>query len=391
MDSAIFDDLKQTLATQGSAPAIDRLCTILRERKDYSGLFYALLLKKRHELGVSPVPTGPAQELPEWTHQPYEDAIRAAGRLVGGLYLDEGNIPQAWMYFRMLGEPDPIKAALDKVHPGEGEDCQQLVDIAFHQGVHPRKGFDMILERYGLCSAITTASGMEFPPGSEVREYCTKRLVRALYAELCERLKVDIERREGQAPAAQTVRELMAGRDQLFEDEFYHVDVSHLQAVVQMSVHLPRGQELQMARELCVYGQRLSPRFRQATDPPFEDHYADYGVYLATLAGDNVEGGIAYFRSKAENADPDTVGTFPAEVLVNLLLRLDRPGEALAVARRHLAAVDDRRLTCPGIQELCQRVNDYQTLAEVARERDDPVHFVAGLIAANNKQPAAGK
>jgi hypothetical protein len=387
MDAALFEELEQTLATKGSTTAIDRLCTLLRERKDYSGLFYALLMKKRHELGVSPLPTGPAQDLPERVHQPYEDAIREAGRLVGGLYLEEGNIPQAWAYFRMLGEPDPVKAALDRVQPGEGEDCQQLVDIAFHQGVHPTKGFDLILQRYGLCSAITTASGIEFPPGSEVRQHCIKRLVRALYAELCDRLKVDIERREGQAPAVHTVREIMAGRDYLFEDEFYHVDVSHLQAVVQMSVHLAAGEELQMARELCAYGQRLSPRFRHAGDPPFEDHYADYAVYLATLAGDRVDEGIAHFRRKAENADPDTVGTFPAEVLINLLLRLDRPGEALAAARRFLAKVDDRQLTCPGIQELCQRVNDYRTLAEVARERQDPVHFVASLIAANNSQP----
>ena len=31
--------------------------------------------------------------------------------------------------------------------------------------------------------------------------------------------------------------------------------------------------------------------------------------------------------------------------------------------------------------ELCQRAGDYNTLAEVAREQGDPVHFLAGLIA----------
>ena len=39
-------------------------------------------------------------------------------------------------------------------------------------------------------------------------------------------------------PTATTIRELMAGRDSLFADEFYHVDVSHLSSVVQMSLHL---------------------------------------------------------------------------------------------------------------------------------------------------------
>jgi len=382
MDPALFDELQTTLKQAGPEPAIDRLCTTLRERKDYSNLFYALLLKKRHQLGVSPVPTGPAQDLPGDTHAAYEDAIRDAGRLVGQLYLDEGNIPQAWVYYRMLGEPGPVADALDKVKPGEGDDVQQMVEIAYHHGVNPKRGFDLILERFGICSAITTASGHESPHGPAVREYCTKRLVKAQHKALAERLKADIVRREGKAPDTDSVRELIAGHDYLFEDEFYHIDVSHLGAVTQMSIHLPPGEELDKARELCAYGSRLSPRFQYPGEPPFENQYKDYAVYLAALAGEDVEKGVAYFRDKADNADPDEAGTRPAEVLVNLLLRLNRPAEALAVARIHLADADPRMITCPGVTELCQRAGDYKSLAEVAREQGDPVHFMAGLLAA---------
>jgi hypothetical protein len=70
-------------------------------------------------------------------------------------------------------------------------------------------------------------------------------------------------------------------------------------------------------------------------------------------------------------------------VLVNLLLRINRPAEALAMARLFLEGVDERQLTCPGVAELCRRVKDYRTLAEVARGRGDPVQFMAGLILAN--------
>jgi hypothetical protein len=382
MDQQLYDDLQQALTNKGPVAAIDRLCAVLRDRKDYSNLFYALLMKKRYELGVSPIPTGPAQELPAAVHEPYEEAIRQAGRLVGELFLQEDNIAHAWAFYRMLGEPEPVRAALEKARPGEGEDCQQLVDIAFHQGVHPRKGFDLILQHFGICSAITMLGGQEFPHGADIRDYCVKQLVRALSNELCERLKAEIVRQESKEPEAHSVRELMAGRDWLFQDDFYHIDVSHLGAVVQMSIHLEPGEELDLARALCAYGQKLSPKFQYASDPPFENQYKDYGIYLGVLAGDDVEGGLAHFRAKADEADPETVGTYPAEVLVNLLLRLNRPAEALAVARRHLASVDDRRLTCPGIVELCQRTGDYRTLAEVARQQDNPVHFVAGLIAA---------
>jgi hypothetical protein len=384
MDSATFDELQTTLRTEGPAAAIDRLCADLRERKEYGSLFYALLMKKRHQLGVSPIPTGPTQDVPEALQGEYEEAIRAAGRLVGQLYLDEGNIPGAWMYFRMLGEPQPVAEALEKAQPGEGEDCQQLVEIALHQGVHPRKGFDWILERYGLCSAITTAGNMDMSGAPDVREYCVRRLVRALYQELRERLSAEVARHEGKEPAAATVRELMAGRDWLFEEEFAHVDVSHLSSVVQMSIHLTPGEELNMARELCEYGQRLSSRFQYSSDPPFDDQYRDYGVFLAILAGDRVDEGIAHFRAKADSADPETVGTYPAQVLVNLLLRLDRPRQALEVARQHLAVPDSQPLSCPSITELCQRTHDYQALAEVARQQGDPVHFMAGLLAAGN-------
>jgi hypothetical protein len=386
MDQALFDDLQQTLTTNGPAAAIDRLCDQLREHKDYTSLFYALLMKKRHELGVSPVPTAPAQDLPKEAHAPFEEAIRDAARLVGRLHLDDGDIPQAWVYFRMIGEPQPVAEALARHEPAEGEDLQPLVHIAFYEGVNPRRGFEWILQRFGICNAITTMSSQgDLGQQPETRLHCTRQLVRALYAELRERLAAEIERREGKPPPESTVRGLMAGRDCLFEEEFAHIDTSHLNAVVQMSTVLDAGEEMQMARELCGYGQRLSPRLRYPSDPPFDDTYRDYGVFLAILSGDDVEAGLAHFRAKAEQADPETIGTYPAEVLVNLLLRLERPIEALGVARRYLAAADGRRLTCPSVSELCQRVQDYRTLAEVAREQGDAVHFVAGLIAGGAK------
>jgi hypothetical protein len=380
MDPAIFDELQLRLSRDGPDTAIERLCAIVRDRKDYASLFYALLLKKRHELGVSPVPTGSSQDLPEQVHAPYEDAIRAAARIVGRLYLDEGNIPHAWMYFRMIGEPEPVAQALEQVQPAEGDDLQRLIEIAYHHGVNPRKGFDLILERYGICNAITTVTSQEMSLPAEVRDYCLKRLVRALYHELQDRLTGEIVRREGSAPEPATVRALMADRAWLFEDEFYHIDISHLSAVVQMSIYLAAGDELNLARELCAYGQRLSPRFQQPGESPFEDLYRDYGVYLAILAGENVEQNLEHFRVKVDTADPESAGTRPAEVLVNLLLRLDRPGEALAVGRRHLTKVENRQLMCPGITELCQRAHDYGALAEVARAQDDPVHYLAGLL-----------
>jgi hypothetical protein len=386
MDSALFDELERTLAAEGPEAAIGRLCDRLRQQKDYASLFYSLLMRKRQQLGVSPIPTGPAAELPDSTHAEYEEAIRQAGRQVGQLYLQEGQLPQAWAYFRMLNEPEPMRAALEAYQPKEDEDLQSLVQIAFYEGVHPRKGFDWVLRRFGLCNAITTLSSQELPHPPDVRQYCIQSLVRALYAELQERLIADIKQQEGDKfppfDVKPSIRQLIEGRDWLFQDDSYHIDLSHLSSVAQMSMNLEPCSELDMARELCEYGRRLTGRFVSPGDPPFEDLYRAIGIYLAILAGDNIEEGLKYFRAQAEKADPETVGTYPAQVLVNLLLRLDRPAEALAAARKYLAGSDNRQLSCPSIVELCQKVGDYRTLAELAREQGDPVHFLAGLLAA---------
>ncbi|HEY7327692.1 MAG TPA: hypothetical protein VH592_08635 [Gemmataceae bacterium] len=389
MDSTLFNELQRALAAEGADAAVSRLCERLRENKDYASLFYGLLMRKRQQLGVSPVPTGPAADLPESAHAEYEEAIRQAGRHVGELYLQEGQLAQAWAYFRMLNEPEAVRRVLDAYEPKEDEDIQTLVQIAFYEGVHPRKGFDWILQRFGLCNAITTLSSQELAHPPEARQYCLQALVRALYTELRERLAAEIERHDGKPPAETSIRELIAGRDWLFGDDFYHIDLSHLSSVVQMSMHLTPCPELDMARELCEYGQRLSGRFVNPGDPPFEDLYRAIGIYLAILAGDNVEDGLAYFRHQAEQADPETIGTYPAQVLVNLLLRLERPAEALAVARKYLAAADNRQLSCPNIVELCRKVGDYRTLAEVSREQGDPVHFLAGLLAARDRTNSA--
>ncbi len=384
MDSTAFDEIERTLTHEGAPAAIDRLCQRLGAEKDYDGLFYALLLKKRHELGVSPIPTGPAQDLPAEIHGPYEEAIREAARQVGGLFVQAGHLPQAWAYYRMLGEPEPMRQALEAHVPGDGEDIHALVQIAFYEGVHPRKGFDWVLERFGLCSAITTlGSSGELPLPVEVRKDCIKALVRALHAELCERLSAEIERTEGRRPErGDDVGRLVAGRDWLFAEDCYHVDTSHLSSVVQMSLQLDPGPELELARQLCDYGARLSGRFLGQHEPPFEEFYHAHGLYLGAVAGERVGEAIEYFRNKLEQYDRTEIGTYPAEVLVNLLLRVNRPTEALAVARKHLAGCDARQLTCPGIAELCRQVKDYQTLAEAAREQGDAVHFLAGLLAA---------
>lgn len=385
MNNNHFEQLKKDLESKGTEAAIDSLCEVLRQQKDYHNLFYAILLKKRQQLGVNPIPTSPAQSLPESMHKDYEEGIREAAQTVGQLFLKDKNIPNAWSYYSMLGEIEPVARALDEYSPAEDDECDAIINIAYHQGANPRKGFDLILDQYGICSAITTLGGAQFPYGREDHVYCIKRVVRALYEELKERLITDIALEEKKRPdESQSVSELIQNRPFLFRDDIFHVDLSHLNAAVQMSVNLPPDcEEFQMAREMCEYGARLSTQFQYASEPPFEDQYKDYGIYLSILAGDNVEEGLEHFRQKVTPEMIEEYGTFPVQVLVNLLLKIGRDEEAVELAGRYLVSEDERQLSCPGIVELCERTKKFDKLAELAKQHNNLVHYLAGLIAAN--------
>jgi hypothetical protein len=394
MNSSLFDQLSLTLQQAGSDAAVGQLCEQLHNQGEFNALFYALLLQKRHQLNINPIPTGSADELPTELHESYEDAIKEAARRVGQLHLDAGNIPNAWVYFRMIGEPAPIRAALEASNPAEDEDIQSLIQVALYQGVHPIKGFDWVLTRYGTCNAITTIGSGELPMSPEERQLCIRALVRTLYGDLRERLAGEIAAKWGSAPSvadappntAGVVQSLITDRDWLFAEDAYHIDTSHLSSVVQMAMTLDACAELGLARELCAYGAKLTGRFMGQDEPPFENGYADYGIYLAILAGEKVEEGVAHFTKKLHSDDPDgdDTGTYPAEVLVNLLLKLNRGNEAIEVARKHLTGAErqGRQLTCPNLNELCQKFKAYQTLADVAKELNDPVFYLAGLLAA---------
>src|SRR5262249_53914310 len=188
-------------------------------------------------------------------------------REVGQLYLKEGNIAGAFHHYRIIGETQPVREALAGHAPAEDEDMDALIRISLYEGVLPRRGFDWVLDRFGICSAITTLGGQQLPLGPEDRRYCICRIVHHLYEELSDRVAADIERREGTATEVArphpkgTLRKLIAGRDWLFGDDCYHVDLSHLSSAVQMSLDLEPGEDMELARELCAYGMKLSSAF----------------------------------------------------------------------------------------------------------------------------------
>jgi hypothetical protein len=387
IETAPFDALDEALRDGGPGAAIDRLLAHLEAHGPPRALLDAMLLKARHDLGLPPILDGGLAELPEPQRARYEDRYVAAIRHVGSKLLDEGDVVGAWPYFRLLGESGPIQRALEDYRPAEADEgLGPIVDVAFNQGAHPRRGFELILEHYGICSAITAFEHL--PPDEAVRVPCVERLVRTLHEQLTNSLRADLARRGQVVPREGTpIAQLVAGRPWLFADDAYHIDVSHLGSVVRLAPLATDPEALRLALDLTAYGRELSPRYRYEGDPPFEDLYEDHAVYLGALGGEGVDAAAAHFRGKLPPPDPDgapaATATVPAQVLVRLLERADRLDEAIAVATEHLAGVPDGALFCSPLAVLCRRAGRLDHLAAQARRRGDLVPYAAALLQQN--------
>jgi hypothetical protein len=378
METDTFDSLERALETGGMTGGFDFLRGRFLEEKNYPSLFEARLMQKRIELGIEPLQIGSLEDVPAGVRPAYEKAFIDAAREVGGLFLADGDVTRAWPYFRAIGDPAPVAAAIEQ-RTAPAEDMDSVIAIAFQERVNPRKGFELILNQYGICRAITC---FDQYPGPAGRDESLHLLVRTLYEEVVAALRNTIERQEGAAPESHLLSELMAGRDWLFENNSYYVDSSHLISVLRFSLDLENPQYLRMAIELADYGRKLSPMFEFKCDPPFDKVYDDHAMYLRALAAEGAEDAIAHFRRKAGATDPDIAGTAPAQVLVTLLVRLERYRDAVEVSLEFLDGVPASQLGCPSLFQLCQMAGDWGRLYRLARERGDLLSYAAGRMGA---------
>lgn len=377
-----YDQLAATARNAGPAAAADHLLADLADGRDPTALFYAKLLKGRLSLGVSPYPTGSAHDLPVEMHEPYEAVIRDAARSVGGLLLDKKNIPQAWPFFRLINEPEPIRSAIDSYSPGEEEDVYPIIDIAFHQGVSPDRGFDLMLSKQGICATITLLSQTDLSKSPELRESCLAKLIDALHHQLQDRLIADLTGQGIHIDGKPGVGALLDRHPSLTAGEAYHIDVSHLQSVVQMGSVVRGDAALRQLVDLCRYGEKLASQFSFASDPPFDEGYPDYRAQYELLLGINVEPHIQRFTDKAKSAMAEGM-TYPCHVLVELLSRRGRDQDALAIAMEMMAGHHPAEFGGPNLIELARKVNDHAAVAQVARAANDPVTFLAAVIASS--------
>ena len=230
---SLFAWIDQVLQNGDADVTFERLVDRFRREKQYQQLFDARLMKKRLELGLPLVSQPALADLPKEIQQRYQEGyVQAAGE-VGELYLADGNIPRAWTYLRAVGNAKPVIQALETFEVTEPDtpESQDLlsstIQIAYQEGLNPRRGLELILKHYGICRAITMFSAY---PNQEGRNESLRVLVRSLHGELVNNLKRAISAVEGTPPESDSIAALIAGRDWLFENNAQHTDSSHIVA-----------------------------------------------------------------------------------------------------------------------------------------------------------------
>lgn len=375
MDEEPFDLIEKALASGGAVAALDLLACKFLSEKQYPRLFETRLMQKRLELGLPLIQIGAIEDLAEPARSSYEEGVRQAAREIGALFLADGDISHAWPYFRAVGERETVAAAIEAAEANG--DVDALIDIALRERVHPLKGLELVIARHGICRAITY---FEQFPDLENRDACLILLVRTMHAELVANLKHAIACREGEQPIATSIPGLISGRDWLFGEFDTYADTSHVINVIRFAMDLRDEDAIRLALELCEYGAHLSSQFKMRGEPPFEDIYRDHAIYLRALQREDLHAAIQHFTAKIVAQQDPMWALGSAQMLVGLLVRLERYTEAVQITLQHLGDIPPNQLGCPSLFQLCQLAGDTQGIKKLARERGDLLSFAAGAI-----------
>ncbi|MBL8851106.1 MAG: hypothetical protein JNG89_15610 [Planctomycetaceae bacterium] len=381
MSDSAFEQLASVKASGGGAAALDRLAETLLEQQDYHKLFDARMLKRKFELGLPLSRPASLQDVPEDQRKTVEEAYVAAAREAGALFLKQGDIPAAWMYLQVIREPESVAAAIAALPESDEYSPQreQIVQIALYQGVHPEAGLKMMLRSHGTCSSITSLDQVLHGMSPEQRDACAKIMVRNLYRDLHGSVLRHVQQRVPTIEPDVTLRQLLAGRDWLFEEGGYHIDTSHLSSVVRFARNInPPAEELDMAIQLSEYGKRLDSRLQYGSEPPFDDYYPAHIAFFKALIDKDRDASLQFFRDKLAAAPDEQAKALPAFVLVDLLIRCGRSDEAVSIAAGHLAHLNDDASF--SFADLCRQTGRFDLLRQAAAERNDLVGFTAALL-----------
>ena len=355
----------------------------LTVQSDFHRLFDAKLIRVRHRLGLPITQPTSVRNIPEEHDVAFRDAYTAAAREVGQRFLDAGQLADAWAYFRTINETASVRAAIAKKvaevphEPGAGLD--ELLNLALYEGAHIVEGLKLLLRTHGTCNTVT-AMGQVMPQMTpDERRQAAAMMVRNIYGDLQANVRRDVERRQPLVKQNASLRELIQGREFLFAEGGYHIDVSHLHSTVSFARHLDRDcPELQLAIELSDYGAQLAEPLRYPSDVPFDDYYVANRHFLNALAGVEVDESMQYFIDRLQREPDAPDQRMIAFVIADLGQRVERTSMALEAAAPFLKQMEDPAGF--SFTAYCVGAKRFDILESSARENNDVLGLATVLL-----------
>jgi hypothetical protein len=380
-----FDSIQEVFKTRGARAGLDALLENLKVDGTPHARFRALLLQKRFELGLPLINPGDLGNFPDHTRKAYEDYVEEICRETGMTYLNDGKIIEAWRYFRTVGDRAPIRAALEKLDPQQTTD--EVLRIALDEGVHPKRGFELVLKRDGLCRTITlfdSASAVDL----SVKRHAAGIMSQQLYTELVIGVSKQIFDRFGEIPPEMDLVDLIRHRPWLFENANTHADPTHISAVSRYGLLCETQPEQIMTLSINEYGKLLDKRFGAATDAPFEDGFLDHVKYVRALLGENVDDAVDHFTAKLAGYDT-SADPVAAEWIISLVFRVGQKKKALELWQKHLSHTppDLPGAYLPSFYDLCTNANEFGLLGETARGQGDVSAWAGAWLLASVERP----
>lgn len=392
----IFQQLQDDSAS-GVEQMLERTIEHFRDSRNAAEMFEAMKMRVRHGVSLSLVAGDDDAPLATELEHRFEAGLLDACRDAGMMLIQDGKLGEGWMYLRPLADNRFANQLLSKVEIND-ENYDEMVHILLHEGVDVRRGYRAVLKHQGTCNGITLFDQSIAGRGKRDRQAAAGELLDHFYHELTTMVRDDVAQRDKDHPELQdasgrwptlenlTLGEMVTQRKWLLKDGVYHLDTTHLSAVVRHAAILDNEQAWLKARELVEYGRRLHHEFQYPGDEPFVDFYPAYAAYYDVLLGAHVDAGLKQFKRKAETVDSDQHATLAVETYVDLLHRIGRHHQAINEAIR--LAPDDvpSQRIVPLLLEIakhCQDSNAYQPIADFCRKQNDVLGFTAAIHAMN--------
>jgi hypothetical protein len=380
-----FDSIQPIFDAQGAGAGLDVLIEKLRAGGNPHALFRALLLKKRSDLGLPLINPGDLSSAPSSARKEYEAYVETACHDTGAAYLKDGKIVDAWRYFRTVGDRTVLREAIEKLNPQAASD--EVLNIALDEGVHPKRGFEIVLARDGLCRAITLFEQAR-SADLEFKRHAAGLLAGKLYAELVVGVSKQIFERFGEVPPETDLVELIRHRPWLFENAKTDADPSHISAVSRVGLLSATEPQLLMSLSISEYGRKLDRRHGAATEPPFEAGYDDHARYARALLGENVDETIDYFTAKLVGYETNGADLLAAEWVISLIWRAGKRKRALELWSQYLSEQmpEAPGTYLPSFYDLCTEAGEFGILAEMARKQGDITAWAGACMMSQTKK-----